>query len=178
MLWTVRLRLRPPPHSPSRTEIFLPLVETPRIGAVVCDRSVSANVRSDFEDLLHTFVSGGKIPFPGRRDAALTRSGARKASEIVMLTFRRLHRSRFAMRSVVSDASIVSSLSHRRPLQDSSWRFSGRKWPIQLTKSSMATTRAAAICTMAGALLGELATSLPGQRYYATLVGNIPEKRA
>jgi hypothetical protein len=32
-----------------------------------------------------------------------------------MLTFRRLHRSRFAMRSVVSDASIVSSLSHRRP---------------------------------------------------------------
>jgi hypothetical protein len=64
----VRLRLRAPPHSPSRTEIFLPFVETPRIGAVVCDRSVSANVRSDFGYLLHTFVSGGKIPFPGRRD--------------------------------------------------------------------------------------------------------------
>jgi hypothetical protein len=30
---------------------------------------------------------------------------------------------------------------------NSSWSFSGRKWPIQLTKSSMATTRAAAICT-------------------------------
>ena len=41
-----------------------------------------------------------------------------------------------------------------------------------------ATTCAAAICTMAGALLGELATSLPGQRYYAALVRNIPEKRA
>jgi hypothetical protein len=57
--------LSAPPHSPSRTEIFLPFVETPRIGAVVCDRSVSANVRSDFGDFLHTFVSGGKIPFPG-----------------------------------------------------------------------------------------------------------------
>jgi hypothetical protein len=56
------------------------------------------------------------MPYGSRPSmAALTRSGARKASEIVMLTFRRLHRSRFAMRSVVSDASIVSSLSHRRP---------------------------------------------------------------
>jgi hypothetical protein len=34
----------------------------------LCDRSVSANLRSDFGGLLHAFVSAGKIPFPGRRD--------------------------------------------------------------------------------------------------------------
>ena len=67
----------------SRTEIFLPFVETPRIGAVVCDRSVSANVRSDFGDLSHTFVSGGKIPFPGRRD----RSERRLGSMMISLAF-------------------------------------------------------------------------------------------
>ena len=33
--------------------------------------------------------------------AAFTRSGARKASEIVMLTFRMLHRSRLAMLSAL-----------------------------------------------------------------------------
>jgi len=69
--------------------------------------------------------------------AALTRSGARKASEIVMLTFRRLHRSRFAMRSVVSDASFVSSLSHRRPRAMAAtsvarvWERIGKELPIR-----------------------------------------------
>jgi hypothetical protein len=41
--------------------------------------------------------------------AALMRSGARKASEIVMLTFRTLQLSRFAMLSLDIDASVVSS---------------------------------------------------------------------
>jgi hypothetical protein len=44
--------------------------------------------------------------------AALMRSGARKASEIVMLTFRTLQPSRFAMLSLDIDASFVSSSSH------------------------------------------------------------------
>jgi hypothetical protein len=47
--------------------------------------------------------------------AALTISGARKASEIVMLTFRTLQPSRFAMLSLDIDASVVSSSSQRRP---------------------------------------------------------------
>jgi hypothetical protein len=47
--------------------------------------------------------------------AALMRSGARKASEIVMLTFRTLQLSRFAMLSLDIDASVVSSSSQRRP---------------------------------------------------------------
>jgi len=40
--------------------------------------------------------------------AALTRSGARKASEIVMLTFRALHPSRFAIVSALAALSLVS----------------------------------------------------------------------
>src|SRR5262249_17116676 len=47
--------------------------------------------------------------------AALTRSGARNASEIIMLTFRVLHRSRFAMVSELAAASVINSLSQRRP---------------------------------------------------------------
>ena len=47
--------------------------------------------------------------------AALTRSGARKASEIVMLTMRTLHPSRSAMLSVLAAGSLMSSSSHRRP---------------------------------------------------------------
>jgi len=47
--------------------------------------------------------------------AALTRLGARKASEIVMFTLRMLQSSRFAMLSVVTDGSVVSSSSQRRP---------------------------------------------------------------
>jgi len=47
--------------------------------------------------------------------AAFTRSGARKASEIVMLTFRTLHRSRLAMLSALAFASARSSASQRRP---------------------------------------------------------------
>ena len=47
--------------------------------------------------------------------AALTRSGERKASEIVMLTLRTLQFSRFAMLSVVFDGSVVSSSSQWRP---------------------------------------------------------------
>src|SRR5438132_1258177 len=47
--------------------------------------------------------------------AAFTRSGARKASEIVMLTFRMLHRSRLAMLSAFAFASARSSSSQRRP---------------------------------------------------------------
>ena len=47
--------------------------------------------------------------------AALMRSGARKASEIVILTFRTLQPSRFAMLSLDIDASVVSSSSQRRP---------------------------------------------------------------
>jgi hypothetical protein len=45
--------------------------------------------------------------------AALTISGARKASEIVMLTFRTLQPSRFAMLSLDIDASVESSSSQR-----------------------------------------------------------------
>ena len=47
--------------------------------------------------------------------AALTRSGARKASEIVMFTFRTLQPSRPAMLSVFAVGSAVSSSSQRRP---------------------------------------------------------------
>ena len=47
--------------------------------------------------------------------AALTRSGARNASEIVILTLRTLQFSRFAMLSVLAVASDVSSSSQRRP---------------------------------------------------------------
>jgi len=47
--------------------------------------------------------------------AALTRSGARKASEIVMLTLRTLQPSRTAMLSVFVVGSVVSSFSQRRP---------------------------------------------------------------
>ena len=47
--------------------------------------------------------------------AALTRSGARKASEIVMLTFRTLQPSRPAMLSVLAVGSAMSSSSQRRP---------------------------------------------------------------
>jgi hypothetical protein len=49
--------------------------------------------------------------------AALTRSGARKASEIVMLTLRTLHRSRLAMLSAFAFAPARSSASQRRPAQ-------------------------------------------------------------
>ena len=56
------------------------------------------------------------MPYGSRPSmAALPRSGARKASEIVMLTFRTLQPSRSAMWSVVMDASVVSSSSQRRP---------------------------------------------------------------
>src|SRR6266481_4702535 len=47
--------------------------------------------------------------------AAFTRSGARKASEIVMLTLRMLHRSRLAMLSAFACESVRSSSSQRRP---------------------------------------------------------------
>src|SRR5712691_3446346 len=47
--------------------------------------------------------------------AARTRSGARKAREIVMLTCRTLHRSRLAMLSAFAFASARSSSSQRRP---------------------------------------------------------------
>src|SRR5712672_266504 len=47
--------------------------------------------------------------------AALTRSGARKASDTVMLTLRALHPVRLAMLSVVAAGSSISSLSQRRP---------------------------------------------------------------
>jgi hypothetical protein len=47
--------------------------------------------------------------------AALTRSGARKASEIVIFTLRTLHLSRLAMLSVVVVSSAISSSSQRRP---------------------------------------------------------------
>src|SRR5204863_1821571 len=47
--------------------------------------------------------------------AALTRSGARKARETVMLTWRTLHLSRFAMHSASAVASVMSSSSQRRP---------------------------------------------------------------
>ena len=47
--------------------------------------------------------------------AALTRSGARKASEIVMLIFRALQFSRLAMLSAFAVGSAMSSPSKRRP---------------------------------------------------------------
>jgi len=47
--------------------------------------------------------------------AAFTRSGARKASEIVMLTLRTLQLSRVAMLSALAVGSVMSSLSQRRP---------------------------------------------------------------
>jgi hypothetical protein len=47
--------------------------------------------------------------------AALTRSGARKASEIVMFTFCTLQPSRPAMLSVFAVGSAMSSSSQRRP---------------------------------------------------------------
>ena len=47
--------------------------------------------------------------------AALTRSGAKNASEIVLLILRGLHRSLFAMLSVVTFGSAIISLSQLRP---------------------------------------------------------------
>ena len=47
--------------------------------------------------------------------AALTKSGARKASEIVMLIFRALQFSRFAMLSALGVGSAMISSSQRRP---------------------------------------------------------------
>src|SRR5262245_26115423 len=47
--------------------------------------------------------------------AAFTMSGARKASEIVMLTWRTLQFSRVAMLSTLAFGSSIISLSHRRP---------------------------------------------------------------
>ena len=47
--------------------------------------------------------------------AALTRSGARKASEIVMLIFRALQFSRLAMLSALAVGSAMSSPSQQRP---------------------------------------------------------------
>ena len=47
--------------------------------------------------------------------AALTRLGARNASEILMLTLRALHPSRLAMLSAVAFGLVVSSSSQRRP---------------------------------------------------------------
>ena len=47
--------------------------------------------------------------------AALTRSGARNASEIVIFTLRTLQLSRFAMLSVLAVGSPTSSSSQRRP---------------------------------------------------------------
>ena len=47
--------------------------------------------------------------------AAFTRLGARNASEMVMLTFRMLHPSRFAIACVVAVAFETSSSSQRRP---------------------------------------------------------------
>jgi hypothetical protein len=47
--------------------------------------------------------------------AALTRSGVRKASEIVIVTLRTLHLSRLAMLSVVVVSAAISSSSQRRP---------------------------------------------------------------
>src|SRR5690242_16141926 len=61
--------------------------------------------------------------------AALTRSGARKASEIVMLTLRTLQSSRRATASTVIAEFVMSSLNHRRPFEIEairSARFSGR----------------------------------------------------
>src|SRR5205814_7213381 len=56
------------------------------------------------------------MPCESRRSiAALTRSGARKASEIVMLTLRTLQPSRVAMLAVFAVGSTMSSLSQRRP---------------------------------------------------------------
>jgi hypothetical protein len=42
--------------------------------------------------------------------AALTRSGARKASEMVMLIFRALHLSRFAMLSALPESVLAIAL--------------------------------------------------------------------
>ena len=50
--------------------------------------------------------------------AALTRLGARNASEILMLTLRALHPSRLAMLSAVAFGLVVSSSSQRRATSD------------------------------------------------------------
>ena len=47
--------------------------------------------------------------------AALIGLGARKASEVVILTLRTLHPSQSAMLSVLAVGSVMSSSSHRRP---------------------------------------------------------------
>ena len=54
-------------------------------------------------------------PREDRPMAALTRSGARKASETVMLIFRALQFSCLAMLSVLAVGSVMSSSSQRRP---------------------------------------------------------------
>jgi len=62
--------------------------------------------------------------------AALTRSGARKASEIVMLTFRALHPCRFAIVSALAAGSLVSSSSQLRPRAIDATSFARVSEPI------------------------------------------------
>src|SRR4051812_37939354 len=52
---------------------------------------------------------------PATAAIGVTRLGARKAKEIVILTCRTLHRSRFAIFSALAFALARSSLSQRRP---------------------------------------------------------------
>ena len=72
---------------------------------------------------------GANGPNDETPSAALTRSGVRKASEIVIFTLRTLHRSRLAMLPVVAVSSAISSSSQRRPRAIDATkvaRFSGR----------------------------------------------------
>jgi hypothetical protein len=71
--------------------------------------------------------------------AALTRSGARKASEIVMFTFRTLQPSRPAMLSVFAAGSAMSSSCQRRPRAIDATRTrmsksTGGQAPLELDK--------------------------------------------
>ena len=96
-------------------------------------------------------------PIPrGRRPsiAALTRSGARNASEMVMLTFLRLQPSRCAILPTFDVGSAINSPSHRRPRAmdaTSKARVSGRlarAWsgPIPFGKSNSRRRRDGGFC--------------------------------
>jgi hypothetical protein len=83
-----KVRLLPgPPLSLVKAEISSLGASSRRTGGDSRTRFVSVICHLDFGGRFGAFVSASQIAFPDL--AGLTRSGARKASEIVMLTFRR-----------------------------------------------------------------------------------------
>jgi len=61
-------------HTVLRELRFSCLSPKRRESALLC--AIDLSLQTDFGDLLHTFVSGGKIPFPGGKDRSERRLGS------------------------------------------------------------------------------------------------------